>query len=155
MLKVQAKTLSLLYNAKEDRMILLVNKDDVDRTTYWITRRFYFSLLFEFDTYLDNLGIVDKTPVSYALSSSKKVSVSKNTDTKNTISNKKNQTKDLLEPHALLENVNFGLTRDKQRFRLLFKAEKALSETVMTQNDFLGFYDLMKKSFPKGEWGII
>lgn len=156
MQKVHVKTLSFLYHAKEDRMILLINKDDVSRMTYWITRRFYFSMLFELDTYLDKLGIENKTPVSQISIKKNKVSTSQNNDTKSTISNNSNDiVSSFDEPHCLLENVNLSSTLDKERFSLIFKAEDSLSESMMTQNDFINFYDLMKKSIPKNEWGIV
>lgn len=155
MLKVHARTLSLIYHAKEDRMILLVNKDNVDRMNYWITRRFYFSLLFEFDTYLDNLGIEDKTSSKKTTISPNQTDVSKNSHSKSSVPDKKDQSEDFIEQKILLESVNFGFDNEKKSFKLLFKTEATLTETIMNKNDFLSFFELLKKSFPKGEWGII
>ena len=61
-MKVQTKTLSLLYDPQEDRMKLIINKDDVDRIEFWVTRRFYFSLLFELETFLEKLQITVPKP---------------------------------------------------------------------------------------------
>ena len=49
MLKIQIKTLSLRYDAHEDRMQLTLNKDHQDTVEFWVTRRFYLSVLFELE----------------------------------------------------------------------------------------------------------
>jgi len=160
MVKVQTKTLSLLYHAKEDRMILLINKDDVDRMTYWITRRFYFSMLFELDTYLENVGIDNKSAPVEGMMSKTKTSIEKDSGAKRNasianvpVNNKTDMIDRFHEGHYLLETINLSSTADKQRFTLHFKTKTTLSETIMSKKDFINFYDLMKKSFPKGEWG--
>ena len=157
MQKVQVKTLSLLYHPKEDRMMLLINKDDIDAVSYWITRKFYFSMLFEFDNFLDTLDVRDRVPPpkqSVIKSEEQESAVSKMNDGVK-VSNEKERSPDLQLPQTMLESVNINLMQDKSNMVFTFKKEDILAQTTMNQNDFIGFYDLMKRSFPKGEWGIM
>ena len=141
-MKVQTKTLSLLYDGKEDRMKLIINMDDVDQIEFWITRRFYFSLLFELETFLEKLQIPIPKPVQ---SEKQNKSVQKNRPLEESPK----------EPAYLLKNINISYIKERKAFTFLFQSDKIEAESFFALDQFLNFYTVLKGSFPKGEWGII
>lgn len=141
-MKVQTKTLSLMYDPQEDRMKLIINKDDVDRIEFWITRRFYFSLLFELETFLEQLQITVPKPAQ---------------PKKQKINKKKSSSFDIksIESAYLLKNINIRFIKEKKAFTFLFQSDKIEAESYFVLDQFLNFYNVLKGSFPKGEWGIM
>jgi len=162
MTNLQIKTLSLLYHPKEDRMILLINKDANDKVSFWITRRFYLTFLFQFDIYLENFGLKEKVePPSY-MQAKKQNATGTSTheskhaaQTKDEVTKEKNSIADFIEPTTLLENISLTLSEDKETINLIFKAGTRISQALMNKSDLLSFYTLAKKSFPRREWGIV
>ena len=141
-MKVQTKTLSLMYDPQEDRMKLIINKDDVDRIEFWITRRFYFSLLFELETFLEKLQISIPKP---AQPKKQNKSAQKNRPREESFE----------EPAYLLKNINIRYIKERKAFTFVFQSDKIEAESFFALDQFLNFYTLLKGSFPKGEWGII
>ncbi len=141
MIKIQTKTLSLRYHPKEDRMKLIINKDEEDSIAFWITRRFYLSTLFKVDTYLESIDMEWK-----------KTSLQKKES--------KNKEKELTSPNSaqesyLLNNIKLHIGEKRKRFFISFYSDHMECETIMTTDTFLDFYAMMKSTFPKNEWGII
>jgi len=159
MIKVKTKTLSLLYHPGEDRMKLIVNKNEKDQIDFWITRRFYFSLLFELDTMLEELQIVPppfrkKNSCTPLAGKNEKSSPVKNQNEKEEIE-KTLENKVIKRKAILLENIDIKFSKKKKEFILLFHSGQTNAESVLKQDDFLRFYHILKGTFPKGEWGII
>lgn len=141
-MKITTKTISLGYSAREDRMKLLINKNEKECIEFWITRRFYFSLLFELETFLEKLNI---DPVRKTQAKKKKIEESSAVllkKTSNTIS-------------ILLENIHISFIKERKEFIFIFKSDLIETESVFAIPQFLHFYSILKSSFPKGEWGII
>jgi hypothetical protein len=164
---VNAKTLSLFYDAKEDRMLLMANKDMEVPVAYWITRRLYFSILFELDGYLDKLALKETlNKADITVSTQKKTANSTNStvgtermeETESEKEKKIQQQKKIdasIAKAQLLQNVNVSMTGDKHFFVLRFRSSKIECVSKMNRKDFIAYYNLMKSSFPKNEWGII
>lgn len=142
-MKIKAKTLSLLYNAREDRMKLIINKEEKERIEFWITRRFYFSLLFELETFLERLNITFTPMVQ-----NKKRETPQKTS-QDTLAVKQNIS------ISMLEDININFIKKSENFIFTFKSKETEAQTVFEKEEFLNFYTLLKGSFPKGEWGII
>ena len=145
------RTLSLMYHPHEDRMLLVINKNEADTSEFWITRRFYLSLLFELETYLEKLHIDYPKTVHQSADCSAKVS-----------KNKKDEKEEgyAIPPKVLasipqLNNVNVSYLKEKQHFTVLLQSSKNESKAIMNQTDFLHFYTILKRSFPRYEWGMI
>ncbi len=162
MIKVKTKTLSLLYHPIEDRMKLIINKEEDDRIEFWVTRRFYFSLLFELDTMLEGLQI---TPPPFRKKNEHEKLPKKDKKSKNATAVKKKsgepktadtaKPKELKREGALLENINIRFSQKSKEFVFLFKSDKVEAESVLKQEQFLDFYNILKSTFPKGEWGMM
>lgn len=157
MLKVRTKTLSLLYYQREDRMKLIINKDEEERIEFWITRRFYFSLLFELEIFLEQLQIAPVKPIRNKQNTHKREvekispSTQKSKKEKLHIPLKKKEN----DVSTLLENVNIHFVKESENFIFLFQSNTVEAESIFKREQFLNFYSVLKSSFPKGEWGII
>jgi hypothetical protein len=141
MTKVQTKNLSLRYHPKEDRMKLIINKESDDRIEFWITRRLCLSTLFRIDTYLESIDIQLKDkPLKkeQPLPEEKDIPLSY-TDT----------------TCHLLNNITFKLGKKKLRVLVSFFSDEFECETLLSVEDFLDFYKIMRSTFPKKEWGMI
>ena len=169
MKKTIAKTLSLVYHPREDRMLLLLNKDTPHPTVFWITRRLYFSILFEFDGYLDSLGIkeeADRDRLQYANATNPPVPDEDREDPESLpkeaapampdkVSSRQAKLDEAVAKAPLLEHFSISLQKERKQFVLHFRSKGSEGVSQMGQKDFIGFYTLMKRSFPKGEWGIV
>lgn len=157
MIKVKTKTISLLYSAREDRMKLIINKDEADRIECWITRRFYFSLLFELETFLEQLHIFPEPPMQSEQKKNKKQA------NNNISTNQKNNFKEkeyLLEEksnikNTLLQNINIRFIKEKKSFVFVFQSTGVEAQSILGIQGFLNLYNTFKNTFPKREWGII
>lgn len=144
MQKIQTETLSLRYHPQEDRMKLVINKNGVNSIAFWITRRLYLSILFELDTYLENIGMEEKIPSKH-----KKVKEQEPIKEKELVSSNS-------EPKShLLNNIKLNIGEKRKRFFISFYSESLECETIMTTDTFLNFYAMVKSTFPKNEWGLI
>ncbi len=143
MLRIKTKTLSLFYDPREDRMKLIINKDEEERMEFWITRRFYFSLLFELETFLEKLNF----PSVPTVQNKKKETPQKASG--NVLEIKQNIS------ISMLEDININFIKESENFVFTFKSKELEAQTVFEKEEFLNFYMLLKGSFPKGEWGII
>ena len=143
MLRIKTKTLSLFYDPREDRMKLIINKNEEERMEFWITRRFYFSLLFELETFLEKLNF----PSVPTVQNKKKETLQKTSG--NALEIKQNIS------ISMLEDININFIKESENFVFTFKSKDLEAQTVFEKEEFLNFYTLLKGSFPKGEWGII
>jgi len=75
--------------------------------------------------------------------------------TKGEVTKEKNSMTDFIEPTTMLENISLTLSEDKETIKLIFKTGTHISQALMNKSDLLSFYTLVKKSFPRGEWGIV
>jgi hypothetical protein len=165
MITITAKTLSISYDIIEDRMKLTINKDDIDKVEFWITRRFYFSLLFELETLMDRLNIsyqkVSNPNITYETKKRKQTSKEDKEKIQNFKKEQNNppSTKELaynrvdIDKIYLLENVNIKYVRDKKNFILEFSTSYTNAQSIFTTKTLLDFYTMLKTSFPKIEWG--
>jgi len=159
MLKVQIRTLSLLYDPREDRMKLVINKDKEEEIDFWITRRFYFSLLFELETMLEALHITP-FPLNGDAQNSRPPSKKTQTDPLKSEQNKKMHRIDMppaksRQESSLLENINIRFSPKRKEFFFLFQSNEIEAQSILAQEQFLHFYNILKKTFPKGEWGLM
>jgi hypothetical protein len=163
MITIKTKRLSLLYSPVEDRMKLFINKGEKDQIDFWITRRFYFSLLFELDTMLENLEI---TPLPVMAKKEEKHKAKEHGKSKKEIipdalsANKSLKEEKLSKTGSkieemLLENVNIRFSKKKKVFIFLFQSGKTEAKSVLSQEQFLNFHDILKRTFPKREWGMM
>ena len=163
MTKIAARTISLMYHPKEDRMLLVINKAEPDVSEFWITRRFYLSLLFELETFLEKLDIIPPSNVSnHSVQSS-----SSTTDTAHHSANTQKTTEahtqqehytlpnHILTSIPLLDNVSITFLRETTHFKLLLRSQSHNHEIILNQSDFLHFYTILKRSYPRHEWGMI
>ena len=158
-------TISLVYNPIEDRMKLILNKDMNDEISLWITRRFYFSLLFELEALMDRLNIsyqkVSNPNITYETKKRKQTSKEDKEKIQNSKKEQNNppSTKELaynrvdIDKIYLLENVNIKYVRDKKNFILGFSTSYTNAQSIFTTKTLLDFYTMLKRSFPKIEWG--
>lgn len=144
MLKIQTKTLSLRYHPLEDRMKLIINKNEVDSIVFWITRRLYLSVLFELETYLESIEMNKNLPSRHK----------KDKDHKS-IKEKELSPSNIEVKNHLLSNIKLHIGEKRKRFFLSFHSESFECETIMTTDTFLDLYAMMKSTFPKNEWGLI
>jgi hypothetical protein len=122
-------------------MKLIINKEDENRIEFWITRRLYLSTLFQLDTYLENMNI--QPPKEKSEKKQKQP---------------EKQEAEVSAPSTachLLNNITFKLGKKKLRVWISFFARELECETVLSVEDFLDFYIMMRNTFPKKEWGII
>ncbi len=141
---IQAGSLSLSYSPKEDRMLLTINKNQKERIDFWITRRFYFSLLFELETFLEKLGIV---PGEATQKKKEKTSDDKTSN-------------DVLPAEqyitsSLLQDLDINFIRSSNSFLFRFRSKEIEAESHFHIEEFMHFYSMLKKGFPKSEWGFI
>jgi len=165
MKKITAQTFSLVYQPVEDRMLLLINKDTADLSAFWITRRLYFSIIFEFDGYLDRLKMKEAASMENentinVLSSGQNLPEAKKREktvipSDQTSPSMQTKLNAMVEKAPLLKSVSISMSVDKQHFNLQLKSEDIMVSSKMGRNDFYAFYRLMKKSMPLKEWGII
>jgi hypothetical protein len=155
-MKVKTKTLSLHYEQEEDRMKLIINKDDIERIDFWITRRFYFSILFKLETFLEQ---IDVPRVKIARNSAKKGSSSPE-KTSSSDSQKKAEAlerptsmKSAIPIEYLLKNMNIRYTKTSNSFVFYFISDHIEAETIFNMDQFQSFYPMLKNRFPKREWG--
>ena len=158
MIKIKTKTLSLLYHPVEDRMKLVINKDQKDQIDFWITRRFYFSLLFELDTMLEGLQVTlppfkKKNRAKESLKKDEKYHIKKQ-NSKSEMETLPKQKK-VKREGMLLKNINIRFSKKRKEFIFLFQSDKAEAESILQQAQFLDFYHILKSTFPKGEWGMM
>ena len=78
-------------------MILLLNKNEGAPVQFWITRRFYFSLLFELETFPERLDISPSV-------------IERKYQSKNSV-----MEKSLSGDGSLLENVNIHYIKEKDQ----------------------------------------
>ena len=159
MLSITTKKLSLLYNIKEDRMKLIINKNEKDQIEFWITRRFYFSLLFELETFLERLNISIENPLQKKKQIEKK-KLKKEEHKVQTSQNKNKISEPVSKIHpdttsTLMENISIHFVKKSKSFIFLFQAESIEAKSIFSKEQFLDFYHILKNTFPKGEWGII
>ncbi len=166
MRKINILTLSLVYQPQEDRMLLLINKDTSDPYAFWITRRLYFSILFEFDGYLDRLQLKEQ-PEAEEEHTAKTLPPAQKSAAGTQMAEKTAQPSEKSSPAytrllneaignaSLLKTVSISMTPDKKHFNLRFKSKEAVAASRMGLKDFHAFYRLMKKSMPVKEWGIM
>ena len=141
--RIQIKTFSLVYDPREDRMKLLLNKNGDAPVQFWITRRFYFSLLFELETYMEQLHI------PYA-------DVGKHTQKKKKAVHETISKHNAIVLGGLLENVHIRpIKEERKKFKFLFQSKRVEAESLLDIEMFLKFYAMLKKSFPKREWGML
>jgi len=164
--KITAFTLSFFYNAREDRMLLLINKDTPYPYAFWITRRLYFSILFELDGYLDRLQLKEQ-PEAEEEHTAKTLPPAQKSAAGTQIAEKTAQPSEKSSPAynrllneavgnaSLLKTVSISMTPDKKHFNLRFKSKEAVAASRMGLKDFHAFYRLIKKSMPVKEWGIM
>ena len=144
--KIRINTFSLRYDPKEDRMKLLLNKNGDTPIRFLITRRFYLSLLFELETYMEQLDIPYKELENNK--QEKKKQEEKKVDRK--ISKQYSNISS-----TLLENLNIQFLKERNKFKFLFQSDTIEAESILGVEQFIQFYTVLKQSFPKGEWGMI
>jgi len=143
MKNIVVSTLSLTYNPIEDRMLLVLNKDGKERIDFLITRRFYLTLLFELETFLENRDM----PLSL--------------DPQNTQPNTSNNhsTEDVHPKQritsSLLETVDINFINASNSFLLTFKSKQIEAQSHFEKQKFIYFYTMLKNKFPKNEWGMM
>lgn len=141
-MRIRANTLSLNYNAREDRVKLIINKDEKNPIEFWITRRFYLSILFELETFFEqhNISYIKPTnkTLNYKMEESKKIFSS-----------------ELKNISYLLESINVKFNQETENFIFIFQSKNIVAESILRIEQCLDFYLMFKNTFPKSEWGII
>lgn len=141
-MRIETQTLSFNYSPVEDRMKLVINSDQ-EPVSFWITRRLYLSIIFELETFFQNLNI------DCTYTAEKKM----NETRKNNRTNK--MIKDLNSSFYLLEHIKLRYLKEKKIVLLTFQADDFQIKTFFGMSKFLEIYFALKRSFPKQEWGII
>ncbi len=139
---IYVSTILLKYHPKEDRMLLLINRSEKESINFWVTRRFYFSLLFKLETFLEELDISYEPSIQ-----NKQKSVKKQT--------KRSHKKDPKTVNSLLKNINIRFKKERKKFIFVFQSDTIEAQSVFEIEQFLNFYKILKNSFPKKEWGIM
>jgi len=165
MIKINTKTLSLQYDIVEDRMKLIINKDDVDTISFWITRRFYFSLLFELEVFMDKLSIPYDSLSTKGITYEKKQKPIRDMDkqnipstaSQNSVSKHSDKTVVYTSPTisetTLLQNVNIKYIKQNNTFLLYFRTSSIEAQSTFNVKTLQDFYMMLKTTFPKIEWG--
>ena len=135
---IPIKTFTCTYSAKEDRLLLTMNYQEInERVDFWLTRSLLLKLLpIFFDLTTEQLP----QQVSPALSNI-------STDASTYVLTQKSP--------ILLESVDFQKLTDN-RHRIVFKnIENATSaEAILEQVNLESFIKLLINTTPKYEWGI-
>ena len=136
---IPIKTFTCTYNAKEDRLLLTLNYQEInERVDFWVTRSFLLKLLPIF---------FDLTATAFPSQPSKPQSNSNITDS---------STYGLTQKSPLpLESVDFQRLAENKH-RIVFKnLETSISaEAYLEQENLEHFVTLLLNTAPKYEWGI-
>ena len=142
MTKIQIKTFSLRYDAQEDRMQLILNKGSDHIVEFWITRRFYLSVLFDLETFLELHQLTSHNSEGMNPRIAKEYS-------KNTLPVKKKI------DSSLLKSVNLKFVKEKEVLILILRSEIIEANTIFNKDQLIDFYTMLKKGLPKTQWGFI
>jgi len=136
---IEAKTYTCHYIDKEDRLLLTINYQDIEkRIDFWITRAFLVKLLPYFFDYV----MVEKEETTNNAQSTKP------TD---------NSTFALTQQKPiLLESIDFEALDNNGMKIVLKNLEKNIyCVAVLDKNRFKSFVELLTKTAPTFDWGIV
>ena len=136
---IEAKTYTCHYIDKEDRLLLTINYQDIEkRIDFWITRAFLVKLLPYFFDYVT----VEKEETANNTQSAK------HTD---------NSTFALTQQMPiLLESIDFEALDNNGMKIVLKNLEKNIyCVAVLDKNRFKSFVELLTKTAPTFDWGIV
>jgi len=139
---VEAKTYTCQYIAREDRLLLTVNYQDIEnRVDFWITRSFLLKLLPYFFDYVSS-----SCQVLESQNNSDSTTSTTPTDISTFVLTQK-------EP-LLLDGVDFSYTQEDNIKIVLKNTEKRIfCIGVLEQILFENFVNLVTKSAPTMDWG--
>lgn len=135
---IEAKTYTCHYIEKEDRLLLTINYQDIeDRIDFWLTRGFLFKLL---PCFFDYVGVKKKQSLKIDQTTSP-------TDNSTFFLTQKKP--------VLLESIDLSLMKDR-RIRLVLKnlEKNIFCVSVLEQETFEKFVELLTKTAPTFDWGI-
>ena len=135
---IPIKTFTCTYNAKEDRLLLTLNYQEInERVDFWVTRSFLLKLLPIF---------FDLTATAFPSQPSNPQSNSNTTDSSTYVLTQKSP--------LLLESVDFQRLAENKH-RIVFKnLETSISaEAYLEQENLEHFVTLLLNTAPKYEWG--
>jgi len=136
---IKAETFTCHYIDKEDRLLLTINYQNIEkRIDFWITRAFLLKLLPHF---FDYVTAEKEEPTGNA-------GATNSTDSATfTLTQKK---------PILLESVDFEPLKDKGMKIVLKNLEKKIyCVAVLDNNLFKSFVELLTKTAPTFNWGIV
>lgn len=142
-----AQTFTFRYDAREDRMMLILNyASQTARLDLMITRAMVLKLIPVIEQVMINHNITHNEPASSPQPQQGQANVSA-TD------------KDMLEVMSqtplLLEKIDFKTLSDQGRLLLIFYASGVpLAQAVMTPEHFAQVMNVMVQSLPHHSWGI-
>lgn len=151
---IEANSFTAWYDVREDRLHLAVNMSVPNaRADFWITRRFFLSLVMEVEAFLeDKAGSVPVEEISKIL---EEKSVQ---DSKSDKQNIKNETKEQYLPSKrvdvfLLDTLNLSWLKESQVIKLTISSELYVVESYMKPQEMMAFLQMLIKQAPIMEWG--
>lgn len=145
---VTARTFTPFYDEMEDRIILVINYEDVqNRVDLMITRNFILKILPALDEFIlrycdENISTVTQTTQQ-----------EQSTDNTLTKTNTENLTFYAKEKE-LLNELNLSYLSDKAAVSLKFSTSKTTIQAVLGCDAFAKFIQALKSSIPNISWGI-
>ena len=139
---IQVKTLSFQYNPVQDRIKMIVNLEEAEGCSFWITRRFYISLLFQMETFLQRHGLEQTVKAEH-----ESTTVSEDMAKRHRVVDKTDAT--------LLQKVSFQYVAERKQCILRFGAVATEAVSVVNPENAYVLYRLLKEAYPKKEWGMV
>jgi len=151
---IEANSFTAWYDAREDRLHLAANMSVPDaRADFWITRRFFLSLVMEAEAFLeDKVGSVPVDEINKVL---EEKSLQDTTSNKQNSSNKtKEQDLPLNRVNvSLLDTLNLSWLKESQVIKLTMSSELYVVESYLKPQEMMAFLQMLIKQAPIMEWG--
>lgn len=163
---IEAEKFTAWYDSAEDRLRVAINIDSPDaRVDFWITRRFFLSLITQIEGLLDTqeLGI-SKSEIDNMIQEGHPEP--KSNDKTNEISKPQDESQESIETPksidapksevsvSLLRNMDISLNRRENRVKLKLSSDCCEAEANLTVASMSAFIKMLILQAPTLEWGI-
>ncbi len=161
---IEAEKFTAWYDSAEDRLRVAINIDSPNaRVDFWITRRFFLSLITQIEGLLDTqeLGISKSEIDSMIEEGHPEPKAEDNTSNEDIIENKESQkpieTKDTQKSEisvSLLRNMDISVNKRENRVKLKLSSDCCEAEANLTLAAMSAFIKMLILQAPTVEWGI-
>ncbi len=149
MKKIMANTFTPVYDEIEDRIILVINYEDIyNRIDFMITRSFILKLLPTVEEFMIHHYWDNKEEVVEIVYDAQK-------DENDTLQQTNHEDLELFaKEKELLQEVNFTYIKDKELTTLTLSSKKTFAIASLNYTMLRQLFDTIKISIPNFSWGI-